>query len=70
MEDRIENMLDAGILDPAKVTRCGLTNACGIAGILLTTQAVIVEKKDPKKGGKAPAMPGGYAGGMPAGMTI
>jgi len=39
MEDRIENLLEAGVLDPAKVTRSGLMNACGIAGIMLTTQA-------------------------------
>ena len=39
MEDRIENLLEAGVLDPAKVTRSGLQNACGIAGIMLTTQA-------------------------------
>lgn len=69
MENRIENLIEAGILDPAKVTRHGLSNACGIAGIVLTTQAIIVEKHDPKKA-KAP-LPGGYgAGGMPAGMTV
>ena len=39
MEDRVEDLLAAGVLDPAKVTRSGLTNACGIAGIMLTTQA-------------------------------
>lgn len=38
MEDRIENLIEAGVLDPAKVTRSGLQNACGIAGIMLTTQ--------------------------------
>lgn len=70
MENRIENLIDAGILDPAKVTRHGLSNACGIAGILLTTQAIIVEKSDPKKP-KSSVAPGGYGpGGMPAGMTM
>ena len=39
MEDRIENLLEAGVLDQAKLTRSGLMNACGIAGIMLTTQA-------------------------------
>lgn len=39
MEDRIEDLMVAGVLDPAKVTRSGLQNACGIAGIMLTTQA-------------------------------
>ena len=34
----MEDLLAAGVLDPAKVTRSGLTNACGIAGIMLTTQ--------------------------------
>lgn len=69
MENRIENLLEAGILDPAKVTRHGLQNACGIAGILLTTQAIIVEKPD--KNRPKTAMPGGYGpDGMPAGMTM
>ncbi len=69
MENRIENLLEAGILDPAKVTRHGLQNACGIAGILLTTQAIIVEKPDKSK--PKQAQPGGYGpDGMPAGMTM
>ena len=38
MEDRVENLMEAGVLDPAKVTRSGLMNACSIAGIMLTTQ--------------------------------
>ena len=38
MEDRVEDLLQVGVLDPAKVTRSGLMNACGIAGIMLTTQ--------------------------------
>lgn len=41
MEDRVEDLLQAGVLDPAKVTRSGLMNACGIAGIMLTTQVRI-----------------------------
>ena len=43
-------------------------NACGIAGIMLTTQAVMVEKKS--AGNAAAAMGGMGAGGMPAGMTM
>ena len=39
MEDKVEDLIAAGVLDPAKVTRSGLINACGIAGIMLTTQA-------------------------------
>lgn len=54
-----------------QVTRSALMNACGIAGIMLTTQAVMVEKKDPKSAGNAQAAMGGMgAGGMPAGMTM
>lgn len=68
MTDKIEDLLAAGVLDPAKVTRSGLTNACGIAGIMLTTQAIMVEKPSKKKGG---GVPGGMTpGGMPAGLTM
>jgi chaperonin GroL len=73
MADRVENLIEAGVLDPAKVTRSGLTNACGIAGIMLTTQAVMVEKPKPKAGagGANPINnPGFTSSGMPAGMTI
>ena len=48
------NMLKAGILDPTKVTRSALANAASIAGLFLTTEAVIADKPE-----KAPAMPGG-----------
>jgi chaperonin GroEL len=56
------NMLDAGIIDPAKVTRSALQNAASIAALFLTTEAVIADK--PEKA--APAMPGGgdEMGGM------
>jgi chaperonin GroEL len=50
------NMFDAGIIDPAKVTRSALQNAASIAGLFLTTEAVIAEKPEKEK---APAMPGG-----------
>lgn len=59
MYDRIEDLLDAGVLDPAKVTRSGLTNACSIAGMLLTTQAVMTEKPAPKKAAASGGLPGG-----------
>src|SRR6185437_12066556 len=52
------DMFKAGIIDPAKVTRSALQNAASIAGLFLTTEAVIADK--PEK--SAPAMPGG--GGM------
>lgn len=54
------NMIDEGIIDPAKVTRSALQNAASIAALLLTTEVVVAEKPEPEK---APAMPGG--GGMP-----
>lgn len=46
-----------GIIDPAKVSRSALQNAASIAGLMLTTEAVIAEK--PKKESPAPAMHGG-----------
>jgi chaperonin GroL len=72
MYDRIENLLEAGVIDPAKVTRSGLMNACSIAGIMLTTQAVMVEKPKPRGGSAANPInnPGFSASGMPAGLTM
>ena len=55
-----EDMLAAGIIDPAKVTKSALQNASSIAGLMLTTEALVSEVKEKEK---APAMPGG-AGGM------
>jgi chaperonin GroEL len=55
------NMLDAGIVDPAKVTRSALQNAASIAAMLLTTEALVVDKPEKKS---APAMPAGGMGGM------
>jgi chaperonin GroEL len=51
------NMVDAGIIDPAKVTRSALQNAASIAALFLTTEAVIADKPE-----KAPAMPAGDGG--------
>lgn len=64
MYDRVEDLIAAGVLDPAKVTRSGLINACSIAGIMLTTQAVMTEKPSGRKA--APAA----AGGLPGGLTM
>lgn len=50
------NMIEAGILDPTKVTRCALENAASIAGMLLTTEAIVAEIPEEKP---APAMPAG-----------
>ncbi len=55
------DMVATGIIDPAKVTRSALQNAASIAGLFLTTEAVIADK--PEKD-KAPAMPGGGGGDM------
>jgi len=51
------DMIKAGIIDPAKVTRSALQNAASIAALFLTTEVVIADKPEPK--GSAPAMPGG-----------
>ena len=58
--DEYEDLVEAGVIDPTKVTRTALQNAASIASLLLTTECVVVERKDDEKG--APAMPGG--GGM------
>lgn len=59
--DTYENLLAAGVIDPAKVTRVALENAASIAGMFLTTECVIAEKKEENP---APAMPAGGMGGM------
>ena len=59
--DRYENLLAAGVIDPAKVTRVALENAASIAGMFLTTECVIAEKKEENT---APAMPAPGMGGM------
>ncbi|CAF2282758.1 BnaA04g16190D [Brassica napus] len=48
MTDTYENLLEAGVIDPAKVTRCALQNAASVAGMVLTTQAIVVDKPKPK----------------------
>jgi chaperonin GroEL len=55
-----ENLVKAGVIDPTKVTRTALQNAASIAGLLLTTEALVVELPEPKSA--APA--GGHGGGM------
>ena len=61
LTDEYENLVQAGVIDPTKVTRTALQNAASIAGLLLTTEALVVEKKEDKP---APAAPGGGMGGM------
>ena len=56
-----ENFFETGVIDPAKVTRVALENAASIAGMFLTTECVIADKKEDNP---APAMPAGGMGGM------
>lgn len=57
------DMVKAGVIDPAKVTRLALQNAASIAGLMLTTEALIAEvKEDEKKGAAAGGGPGGPGG--------
>lgn len=58
---KYENFFESGVIDPAKVTRVALENAASIAGMFLTTECVIAEKKEENP---APAMPAGGIGGM------
>ncbi|HEV8449084.1 MAG TPA: chaperonin GroEL [Gemmatimonadaceae bacterium] len=60
LTDTYENLVQAGVIDPTKVTRTALQNAASIAGLLLTTEALIVERKEEKPA--APAGPGGMGG--------
>ncbi|XVF46291.1 hypothetical protein PTKIN_Ptkin03bG0016100 [Pterospermum kingtungense] len=60
MTDKYENLLEAGVIDPAKVARCALQNASSVAGMFLTTQAILVEKRKPKATAAAP----------PQGLTV
>ena len=57
------NMMTKGIIDPTKVVRAAIQNAASVAGLLITTEAMVAELP-PKKGAAAPAMPGGGMGGM------
>jgi chaperonin GroEL len=57
-----EDLVKAGVIDPAKVVRSALQNASSIASLLLTTEALVSEIPEEKK--EAPAMPGGGMGGM------
>jgi chaperonin GroEL len=56
------NLVGKGIIDPTKVVRSALQNAASIAGLLITTEAMVAER--PKKESPAPGMPGGGMGGM------
>jgi chaperonin GroEL len=56
------NLVTKGIIDPTKVVRAALQNAASIAGLLITTEAMVAER--PKKESAAPGMPSGGMGGM------
>ena len=56
------DMIQAGIIDPTKVVRLALQDAASVAGLLVTTEAMVAEK--PKKNDTVPAMPGGGMGDM------
>ncbi|MGH9942254.1 MAG: chaperonin GroEL [Pyrinomonadaceae bacterium] len=59
--EQFEDLVESGVIDPAKVTRSALQNAASIAGLMLTTEALVSELPDDDK---TPAMPGGMGGGM------
>ena len=62
--EKYEDLIKAGVIDPAKVTRTALQNAASIAGLMLTTEAMIADIEEEDGGG----MPGGMPGGMGMGM--
>ena len=64
--EKFEDLVESGVIDPAKVTRSALQNAASIAGLMLTTEALVSELPDDDK---APAMGGGM-GGMGGGMGM
>ena len=65
--EKFEDLVESGVIDPAKVTRSALQNAASIAGLMLTTEALVSELPDDDK---APAMGGGGMGGMGGGMGM
>ena len=60
--EKYENLIKAGVIDPTKVTRTALENAASVSSLLITTEAVVFEKKE--KDPAMPAMPPGGMGGM------
>jgi len=61
--EKFESLMESGIVDPTKVVRIALQNAASVAGLMLTTEAMVAEKPEKKKAGSA-GMPGGYGEGM------
>ncbi len=66
--EKFEDLVAAGVIDPAKVTRYALQNAASIAGLMLTTEAMIADAPDEKGDGGMGGMGGGGMGGMGMGM--
>ena len=63
--EKFVNMIDCGIVDPTKVTRSALQNAASVASMVLTTEALVADKKDEAANAAAnAAMAGGMGGGM------
>jgi len=60
LTEKYEDLIAAGVIDPAKVVRCALQNAASVASLMLTTETLIAEK--PKKESSAPSMGGGMGG--------
>ena len=67
-QDKYVDLIDAGVVDPTKVTRTALQNASSIASLMLTTEALITDKPEQDKGPAMPPMPPGGMGGMGGGM--
>ena len=66
LKEEYVDMVKAGIVDPAKVTRTALQNAASIAALVLTTETLVADKPEPKQAG--PAVPPAGMGGMPGMM--
>jgi len=62
--EKYENLVQAGVIDPAKVVRSALQNASSIASLLLTTEALICDIPEEKKDSAPAGGPGGGMGGM------
>jgi chaperonin GroEL len=62
--DKFENLFKSGVIDPVKVARIALENAASVAGMFLTTEAVVVDEKEERQAPQAPGMGGGMPGMM------
>ena len=66
-KEKYEDLMEAGVIDPTKVVRYAIQNASSVAGLMLTTEAMVAEKPEEKKD-MPPMPPGGGMGGMGGGM--